>query len=63
MNDHSETFSEEDIAAVARQMWEEEGRPEGKAEEHWQRAREHLLGKGQGGEYVRTPDNEAGTHG
>ena len=30
--------SDEDIRALAHKMWEEEGRPEGQAEIHWQRA-------------------------
>jgi len=29
---------DEDIRALAHKMWEEEGRPEGQAEIHWQRA-------------------------
>lgn len=32
----------DDIAALAQKFWEEEGQPEGKAEEHWQRAEEQL---------------------
>jgi hypothetical protein len=34
--------AESDIARVARQIWESEGRPEGRDKEHWQRAREIL---------------------
>ncbi len=35
----AETSSrEERIANLAHQIWEDEGRPEGKAEEHWERA-------------------------
>jgi F0F1-type ATP synthase epsilon subunit len=34
--------SQDDIAALAQKFWEEEGQPEGKAEEHWQRAEEQL---------------------
>jgi hypothetical protein len=30
--------SDDDIRALAHKMWEEEGRPEGQAEIHWQRA-------------------------
>ena len=63
MSESDDQFTEEDIAAVAKQMWEEEGRPEGKAEEHWKRAKEHLSGNGSGGEYVRAPDKDAGIHG
>lgn len=32
----------DDISERARQYWEDEGRPEGKAEEHWRRAEEEL---------------------
>ncbi len=32
----------DEIAALAHRFWEEEGRPEGKAAEHWQRAVETL---------------------
>lgn len=34
--------SEEDISSLARKYWEEEGQPDGKAEEHWKRAEEQL---------------------
>ncbi len=34
--------STDEISALARQFWEDEGRPEGKAEEHWSRAEEQL---------------------
>jgi hypothetical protein len=34
--------TEEQIADLARKFWEEEGQPEGKAEEHWTRAQEQL---------------------
>ena len=30
--------SEEEIRALAHKFWEEDGRPEGQAESHWQRA-------------------------
>lgn len=63
MNATDELFSDDEIAAVAKQMWEEEGRPEGKAEEHWKRAQEHLAGRGSGGEYAQPPDGAAGIHG
>ena len=33
---------QEDIAALAQKFWEEEGQPEGKAEEHWLRAEQQL---------------------
>ena len=41
-NPSDESFTQEDIAAVARQIWEEEGRPEGQATRHWERAKEFL---------------------
>jgi len=34
--------SQDTTAALARDIWEEEGRPEGKSAEHWQRAEERL---------------------
>jgi hypothetical protein len=48
MNESDESFSHDDIAAIARQIWEEEGQPDDKAEEHWKRAIEHLRQKGAG---------------
>ncbi len=39
--------TDDEIGALARKYWIDEGRPEGKAEEHWQRAEEELLGKTQ----------------
>lgn len=32
------------IRSLAHQFWEEEGRPQGKEQEHWRRARERLEG-------------------
>jgi hypothetical protein len=34
----------DEIARLAYQFYEEEGRPEGRAEEHWRRAEQTLLG-------------------
>ncbi len=34
--------SQEDISELARKHWEEEGRPDGKADEHWTRAEREL---------------------
>jgi Protein of unknown function (DUF2934) len=42
MNVPNEYPTHDDIAALARKFWEEEGQPEGKAEEHWQRAEAEL---------------------
>lgn len=33
---------DEQIRALAHKLWEEDGRPEGRAEEHWMKAREML---------------------
>ncbi len=41
-----ESPTHDDIAIIARNLWEEEGRPEGKAEEHWRLA-ETLLRQAQ----------------
>jgi hypothetical protein len=38
--------SAEQIRNLARRFWEEEGQPEGKAEEHWARAQEQLRNGG-----------------
>jgi hypothetical protein len=35
-------LAHEEIAAVARRIWEEQGRPHGRAEEHWRTAEERL---------------------
>jgi len=40
MNDSNPTPAQ--IAALAQKIWEEEGQPEGKAEDHWRRAEEQL---------------------
>lgn len=42
MADQNQIPAQEDIAALAQKFWEEEGQPEGKAEEHWQRAQAQL---------------------
>jgi hypothetical protein len=42
MNPSSNGYTQEDVAALARKFWEEEGQPDGKAEEHWQKAEETL---------------------
>jgi hypothetical protein len=38
--------NEEEIARRAREIWEEEGRPEGRHLEHWQQAERELGGDG-----------------
>ena len=42
MSDTTTDPTEEQTAELARKFWEEEGQPEGKAEEHWTRAQEQL---------------------
>jgi hypothetical protein len=37
--------TKDQIAALAKQFWEAEGRPEGKALEHWIRAEQKLTAK------------------
>lgn len=46
--------SEAEIARVAREIWESEGRPEGRHEAHWQRARE-MLEAGEGQDHAPRP--------
>jgi len=43
MDKQNESHTHEEIAPIARAMWEQEGQPEGKAEIHWRRAEEHLI--------------------
>jgi hypothetical protein len=42
MKNNNDEPTHGDITALAREFWEEEGRPEGKAEEHWARAEAQL---------------------
>jgi len=42
MDNQKPPLTEEEISKLARRFWEEEGQPEGKAEEHWRRAEEEL---------------------
>lgn len=35
---------ETQVAKLAHQIWEDEGRPEGKAEQHWEQAHRQLFG-------------------
>jgi Protein of unknown function (DUF2934) len=44
MTEGKPTASDAEVASLAHQLWEEEGRPEGRDREHWQRAREILDG-------------------
>lgn len=60
MNETPETLNEEEIAALAKQIWEEEGQPEGKAEEHWTRAQEQLLAA-RGEKALAEPGEKTGT--
>jgi hypothetical protein len=43
MSAQLESLTEEEIAVTAREIWQEEGEPNGKADEHWALAEEHLL--------------------
>ena len=57
MSTPSIEVSEDQIAALARKFWEEEGQPEGKAYEHWKRAEELLRsGNGSDGNSERSAD-------
>ena len=42
MNDQTTQPSHEEIAQLAKSYWQEEGWPEGKATEHWERAEREL---------------------
>lgn len=42
MSENNNSPTQEEIANLARKFWEEEGQPEGQAEEHWRRAEEQL---------------------
>jgi len=42
MSEQTEYPTQDDTTALARRFWEEEGQPQGKSEEHWQRAEERL---------------------
>jgi hypothetical protein len=42
MSEHPSPISDDQITVRARQIWEAEGQPEGKAEEHWARAQSEL---------------------
>ena len=43
MDKQNEAHVYEEIAPIAHALWEQQGRPEGKAEEHWQEAQEILI--------------------
>jgi len=45
--ENNHTPATEDITALAHKIWEEEGKPEGKAEEHWLRAEKELSQRSQ----------------
>ena len=42
MSEHPSPISHDQIAARAREIWEAEGRPEGKAADHWWQAEAEL---------------------
>ena len=43
MSIHQVTAKHDQIAALAHKFWEDEGRPEGRADAHWLRATEVLV--------------------
>lgn len=56
----SDTF-EDRVRARAQEIWEEEGRPDGKAEEHWQRASEELRSQKNSSETAPATQSEFST--
>jgi len=42
MTEHPSPIPHDQIALRAQQLWEAEGRPEGKADDHWQQAENEL---------------------
>jgi hypothetical protein len=42
MSDQPHPVSHDEIATRARQLWEAEGKPEGRADEHWHQAEAEL---------------------
>ncbi len=61
---HSGSPTDSGVSALAHRFWEEEGRPEGKAEEHWDRAYRQIHGgesstsQSSSAEEQRTPEGE-----
>lgn len=53
----TEPKNEDEIARRAHQIWEAEGRPEGRADDHWHRATEQHAAEGGGG--ARVPSSPA----
>ena len=41
----NQTYPTEQVTELAQQIWEKDGRPNGKAEEHWFRAEEIVYGE------------------
>jgi|GEM_PF-2053394 len=52
---------DEEVAKLAHQYYEEEGRPEGRAHEHWLRAERELQEKTREGGGRRSPSTGSGT--
>ena len=46
-------FSEDEIRQRAFQLWEQEGRPDGRAEDHWHAAEAELLAKAETNQLTR----------
>lgn len=57
-SDSTHSEQEERIRARAFQLWNEEGQPEGKEAEHWERARAEIEGGNGRGETVANPPKE-----
>jgi hypothetical protein len=43
MDKQNAAHAHDEIAPIAHDLWEQQGRPEGKADEHWQEAQEMLV--------------------
>ncbi|MBB2969903.1 DUF2934 domain-containing protein [Mesorhizobium sp. RMAD-H1] len=54
-----DTGKEEQIKARAYEIWEQEGRPQGREHEHWEQARREIAGNGMG-DGASPQQNEAG---
>ena len=56
---HAQSVSQDAIAQRAYEIWERDGRPEGRAAEHWFRAASELKAQTRGTERQGTPDKPA----
>jgi hypothetical protein len=66
-HDSERSGKDQEIARRAQEIWEREGRPEGRDKEHWEQAEQELAGPGRpaedygGGEMPGTGKPEPGT--